>query len=182
MHQPPPPRIRTGCACPSRADIDGLLPPARHWLAFAIAHGLPPTYAADKALGALALSSRTVSHETEAHGLPRGLLIPTKLVAVARPERQAALAQLKADPVGCRLRLERDPRTGRVGAHAEGHGLIGFLQAKHAWAGPLAGRGAYAVLLQVTGGAPGKPTLGANVAVAGIEGALRACGVAIDGG
>ena len=180
MDQPPPSLSNTGPSGPRRccAAATRLFGEARRWLAF-VEGRLPPAYAAQKALDSLGLSFRCTGgcpsrHEPRVSRETSGtLLVPTKLVGVALPERQAALRVLQGHPAGLVLRLARDAGSGRIAAIADGIGVLGYVQPKHGWLGPLVGRGAYAVFLQATGGTDRKPTLGANVALSGLDIAIR---------
>lgn len=134
---------------------------------------------------------------------PPSFALPSKLVRVATAERQDVLRRLAGVPGGLRLHLVRygpidaperivvyapRPAFDREAGDAEiGSGLgagfdpldlgipLGEVQPKHVgWLSPLVGRGVWAVLLQVTGGRPDRPTLGCNVALAGLDPAIRA--------
>ena len=161
---------------------------ARRWLAFATKRGLPLPYAAEKALGALALSARLAlpvrplsarpdgeCGDEEACGHRVALALPTKLVGVSA--FQPALRAIRASnaPAGTPLRLAVD--RGRV-AVFDGSGpcerLLGLVQPKHGWLTPLVAHGASAVLLRVTGDPARGHTLGVNVAFVGLGDAVRA--------
>ena len=152
---------------------------ARRWLAFATERGLPLQYAAEKALGALALSARLAlpirpdggPSDQKACSHRVALALPTKLVGTSA--FQAALRDLRASraPVGTPLRLAVEH--GRVAVFA-GERLLGLVQPKHGWLTPLVAHGASAVLLRVTGDPARGHTLGANVAFVGLGDAVRA--------
>ena len=164
-----------------------LVAEARRWFAFATERGLPTRYAAEKALGALALSARPIQsacsvsvrsarpdadtgdEEAYAHGV--ALAVPTKLIGTSA--FQPALRALRASraPAGLTLRLAVD--RGRIAVFA-GERLLGLVQPKHGWLTPLVAHGASAVLLRVTGDPARGHTLGVNVAFTGLGDAIRA--------
>ena len=167
---------------PGLCALARLVAEARRWLAFATERGLPTRYAAEKALGALALSARlalpapplhsdadTGDEEACAHGV--ALAVPTKLVGTSA--FQPALRALRASraPAGLPLRLAVD--RGRIAVFA-GERLLGLVQPKHGWLTPLVAHGASAVLLRVTGDPARGHTLGVNVAFTGLGDAIRA--------
>lgn len=171
-----------------------LVAEARRWLAFVTERGLPTRYAAEKALGALALSARlalpaptahsdadTGDEEACAHGVV--LAVPTKLVGTSA--FQPALRALRASraPAGFPLRLAVD--RGRIAVFVDGNvneRLLGLVQPKHGWLTPLVAHGASAVLLRVTGDPARGHTLGVNVAFTGLGDAIRAFEHATDDG
>lgn len=182
---PPPPRgssRRIAGPCPTAR----LLAEARCWFVFATRHGLDPDYAADKARSALALTMRLASSSREPDEVEHlSLLVPTKLVGVS--SFQPALRQLAARGPAAGLPLRLAVQRGRVAAFATGafadevrkcsgpgSHLLGLVQTKHAWLAPLVAFGARAVLLQITGGSPDKPTYGVNLALTGLGEAILA--------
>ena len=169
---------------PGLCALARLVAEASRWLAFATARGLPLQYAAEKALGALALSARLAlpvrplsvrpdgeRGDEEACGHRVALALPTKLVGTSA--FQPALCKLRASraPAGLPLRLAVE--RGRVAVFA-GERLLGLVQPKHGWLAPLVAHGASAVLLRVTGDPARGHTLGVNIAFTGLGDAVRA--------
>ena len=106
----------------------------------------------------------------------RTLAIPSKLDGVAR--QQPALVSIRRAQLQERwqpLTLDRDQGFNEILAIWRGC-LIGTVRAKHVpWLGPLLDTGLVGCyVLQVTGGVPGRHTMGCNVAFTGVGQALAA--------